>query len=460
LASAPVALPPDNQAHQFYFSGTHAYSATTRTNFKLAYTHATQNVDFQSMGLSPGSASNLGGVVDTTLAQLGLTMRPIKDLSINSSLRFEERMDKTPIVVYNYGKAGTALDATTNWPSGSQTRTTAKVDGVYRLPDGYSLTMGADWERKKSPLPPPNTAIYAAGGIIFRETLDETGLRAGMRKAMAENLNGALSLEYKERRSGEDWKTGANTAGNPIITVDSTANNVFPDLYMDRDRTKLRGNLDWDATERLSFQAVMEHGQDDYKRAWTPVLAQLTPIVAGARTINNDSITLDSSYKITDNWQVTSFLTHSENRWNVNKVSIGDDTKNRTDTLGVSLRGKATARLELGVDLLMSSDVTSFSNVVATSNVGGVGNIAGYGATPGNYLPTITYNTTKLNLSGVYSIDKKSAIKMNVIYQEYKNDDWQWGYNGTPFLYSDNTTVSSPASQSTTFIGAVYQYKF
>src|SRR3982750_992316 len=42
----PMALYPDNQAHQFYLSGNYAWTQKTRSTFKLAYTHATQNEDF------------------------------------------------------------------------------------------------------------------------------------------------------------------------------------------------------------------------------------------------------------------------------------------------------------------------------------------------------------------------------------------------------------------------------
>ena len=88
------------------------------------------------------------------------------------------------------------------------------------------------------------------------------------------------------------------------------------------------------------------------------------------------------------------------------------------------------------------------------------GNIAGYtAATPGNYLPKITYTSSKINLYGIYDLDKKSTIKVNVAYQEFKSDDWQWGYNGVPFVYSDNTTVSNP-NQAVTFIGAAFIHKF
>lgn len=459
IASSAVALPPDNQAHQLYLSGTYAYSATTRTNFKLSYTHATQDESFVGMGLTPAATApaSLGGVVDTTLAQLGLSMRPAKDLSINASLRYENRDDKTPIAVYNTsGKPG-VLNNTTNWNSGSQTRTTAKVDGIYRLPAGYSASLGADWERKTTPLPPANTALYTPQ-IIFRETLDEYGLHAGLRKAMSETLNGALNFEFKQRRGDDNgWRTTTNGAGNPVVAFNPaspTANNTLADIYMDRDRTKIRGNLDWDASEKLSLQAVVEHGQDDYKRAWN-VTGQPIPTIAGARVVTNDSLTLDASYKVSDDWSFNGYWTRSENRWNVNKTSLGDDTRNKVDTYGIGIKGKVSPRLTMGMDIIIADDVTTFTNLPST---GYAAPIAGQ-TLPPSYLPNINYNTKKLNLFGLYEVDKKSAVKVNLVYQEFKTDDWQWGYNGVPFVYSDNTTVSNP-NQSLTFLGVSYILKF
>ncbi len=460
IASAPVALPPDNQAHQIYFSGTHAYSDTTRTNFKLSYTHATQDESFTGTGLTPSATApaSLGGVVDTTLAQVGLTMRPIKDLSLNASLRYENRADKTPVYVYNYGVAGKSLDQTTNWPSGSQTRTTAKVDSVYRLPDGYSVNGGVEWERKETPLPLTNTAIFN-NQVAFRDSLDETGMRLGIRKSMSETLNGAFGVEFKQRRGGGDWKTGSLTPSGPLVTVNpALANIVLADMYMDRDRTKLRGSLDWSATERLSIDVTAEHGQDDYKRDFPTVPANLIVNDAGARVVTNDSLSLDVNYKISEDWNATGYMTHSESRWKVNKAGLGDDTFNINDTIGFTVKGKVSGRVTLGMDLVATTDGTRFNNVVATA-AGGTGNIAGFGTTPGNYLPNINYLTTKLNLFSSYEVDKKTTVRVNLAYQEFKTDDWQWGYNGVPYIYSDNTTVSNP-NQIATFVGVAFVRKF
>ena len=507
LASSSVALPPDNQAHQLYVSGNYAFSKETRGNFKVSYTHATQNESFAAQGLTPSAnaPASLGGVVDTTLLQLGLTTKPSKDLSVIGSIRYEDRADKTPIHVYNTsGVAGSALTGTTNWPSGSQTRTTAKLDGNYRLPDGYLVTVGGDWERKKTPLPPSNTALFS-NQVLFREVLTETGLHAELRKTLSENLNGALSVELKKRRGGDgDWKTtsGVTTAdpatsnvlvafdpgstavtctGTTTITCSATAaNRVLPIMYMDRDRTKVRGNLDWEATEKLSLQTVIEHTQDKYLRVFPTLMSgsgasqaaalaamapsQDFPTIPGARDITSDSISLDSSFKVSDDWRLNVFGTRSYNRWNVNKASLGDDTRNTTYTGGLAVNGQATSRLSVGVEVLATYDTTRFSNVVVnspTSTLAYTGNNAGFNAAvPGNYLPSIHYRTNKLNLHGTYALNKATDVKVICAYQQFKTDDWQWGYNGVPFVYSDNTTVSQPMNQNLRFLGASYILRF
>jgi hypothetical protein len=136
------------------------------------------------------------------------------------------------------------------------------------------------------------------------------------------------------------------------------------------------------------------------------------------------------------------------------------------------MKGKLASGLNVGVDLLAANDVTKFVNFIAPT-VGGLatptnttgdinGNIVGYNGTRvpgGNYLPDITYDTIKLNLYGAYDLDKKSTVKVNLAYQEFKSNDWQWAYNGIPFVYSDNTTVSSP-NQIVTFLGVSYVRKF
>lgn len=456
LASSAVALPPDNQAHQFFLSGVYTFSKDTRANMKLSYTHATQDQSFASQGLTPAATApgSLSGEVNTLLAMLGVSSRVTNDLTLKGSVRYEDRDDKTPVYVYNTSGTAGNLNNTTNWPSASQTRTTAKVEGVYRLPYGYSAVLGGDWERKKAPLPIANTGLFNQQ-VFFREELDEYGLRGELRKALSERINGSVALEYKERRGSDgDWKTAGTSAGFPLVAADpATLNRVFPDMYMNRDRTKARVSVDWTPIDPVDLQLVYEHIEDQYKRAApTSVSGTATPVIAGARNISVDSVSLDGGYTITENWRVSAYVTESEYRWNVNKAGILEDTRGSSQTVGLAVKGRIGSRLDLGADFFTTRDRTTFTNVAV---VGGV-------LTPSaaNYLPSITYKVDRLKLFANYALTKSSDIRFDAIYQHYHTDDWQWGYNGVPFLYSDNTTISQPMTQNFGFAGARYIYKF
>ncbi|HSN42006.1 MAG TPA: MtrB/PioB family outer membrane beta-barrel protein, partial [Burkholderiales bacterium] len=93
ILQLPMALPPDNQAHQLYLSGSYAFTPKTRSTFKLAYTHATQDDNFLGSGLTgaPAGRTSLDGVLDTTLAQFGLTARPMPKLFLLANLRYEDK---------------------------------------------------------------------------------------------------------------------------------------------------------------------------------------------------------------------------------------------------------------------------------------------------------------------------------------------------------------------------------
>ena len=455
LASSAVALPPDNQAHQFFMSGVYSFSKDTRANMKLSYTHATQDESFASQGLTPAATapSSLGGEVNTVLAMLGVTSRVTKDFSIKANLRYEDRDDKTPAAVYNTnGLAGSSLNNTTNWPSASQTRTTAGLEGTYRLPDGYSAVLGVDWEQKKAPLPIANTGL-TNGAIYFREELNEYGARAELRKALSETLNGSVSYEYKQRKGSDgEWMT-AGASGGALVSVNpATLTSTLPDMYMNRDRTKAKVSLDWAPMDRLDFQVVYEHIEDLYKRAY-PTNGTNGLIHPGARDMSTDTVSLDGGFTLSENWKLSAYVTESEYRWNVNKgTSINEDTTSSSQTAGVAIKGKIGNRLDVGADLFTSRDQMRFTNQTIVS--GALTSVAA------NYLPNINYAVDRVKLFANYSLDKSSDVRFDAIYQHYHTDDWQWGYNGIPFMYSDNTTISQPMTQNFGYVSARYIYKF
>jgi len=118
-------------------------------------------------------------------------------------------------------------------------------------------------------------------------------------------------------------------------------------------------------------------------------------------------------------------------------------------SIGIGVVGKPTGKLEMGGDLSYLNDNNRYQQSMATG-----------AAIVGGGLPDVTYRMTSLKLFGKYALEKNADIRVDLVHQRVRFDEWTWGYNGTPFAYSDNTTVSMQQNQSVTFLGASYVYKF
>jgi MtrB/PioB family decaheme-associated outer membrane protein len=425
-----VALPPDNQAHQFYASGNYAFTQTTHATFKYAYTHATQNEEFSSMGLTgaPAGVSNLGGVLDSNLIQLGLTARPMPKLTTLANLRYEDKADKTPLAFYN--------GAYTNSLNSSK-KLNGKLEGSYQLPGNYRATLGVDYATVNRNLPAStssimNTTLSPLAGL--REETRELGYRAELRRSLSETLNAAISYGQSTRDGGSWLSIGpANTTGNP-------STGTYPMTLTDRRRDKVRVSADWTPTDNLSLQFMFEDGKDTYT----------SPTDKGLRDTGMSSYGIDAALSLSENWKLTGYVNQGNQILHVDhNVGYLAELKNINTSVGLGVVGRPSSKLEMGADLSYMDDTNRYQQSMANG-----------AAIVGGGLPDVTYSVTSLKLFGKYALQKNADIRVNLIQQIVEFNEWTWGYNGTPFSYSDNTTVSMQQSQSVTFLGASYIYKF
>lgn len=439
----PMALPPDNQAHQFSLSGNYAFTPTTRATFKYAYTHAKQNEDFASMGLTGGPAgvSNLGGVIDTTLIQAGLTSRPMDKLSLLANVRYEDKKDKTPLAFYSPTAGRTQADS-------SMRKFAAKAEASYRLWEAYRATLGVDYETVNHGVPP---STYVPGGLtLLRESTQETGFRAELRRSMSETLNGAISYS-RSRRGGSGWLQAA--AGTPEISEAAAAalasgRPVTPTMFMDRTRDKVKLSADWTPTDRLSLQFYAEDGKDKYDAPSNNVRKGLAD--TGATLYG-----IDASFAINDNWKLTGYVSQGDQSQRINHSTYLANLSYKTTAVGLGLTGKLFGKLDVGADLSYVDETNGYQqDVFGTPNAATLALLAQGG------LPDVTFRNTTLKLFGKYAIDKQSAIRMDLIHSRTRVNDWTWGYAGVPFFISDFTTVSMQPTQSVSFLGVTYIYSF
>lgn len=421
----PVALPPDNQAHQFYVSGNYAFTQTTHATFKYAYTHATQNEDFGSMGLTgaPAGVGSLNGVMDSNLAQFGLTTRPMAKLSMLANLRYEDKADKTPLALYN--------GAYTNDLNSSK-KLNGKLEASYQLPDNYRATLGVDYAtvHRNHPVitaPVWNATLSPLAGL--REDTQELGYRAELRRSMSETINAAISYG-QSRRDGGSWMN---------IAPYNNTTDTFPMTMVDRKREKVRVSADWTPIDKLSLQFMLEDGKDTYS----------APTESGLHDTGMSAYGIDAALILSETWKLTGYVNQANQTLHVDHGNLAGgylaELENVNTSAGLSMVDKLSSRLDIGGELSYMEDNNRYLTGSATAWGG---------------LPDVTYRVTSLKLFGKYALQKNADIRVNLVHQRVEFNEWTWGYNGVPFTYSDNTTVSMQQNQSVTFLGASYIYKF
>ena len=456
----PVALPPDNQAHQIYFSGNYAFTPTTRTTFKYAYTHATQTDNFLGNGLTgaPSGKSDLGGTIDTQLLQLGLTTRPMPKLSVNANLRYENKKDKTPQALYSV--EGT--DPFTN-SKYSLKKIAGKLEGSYQLPDNYRATLGADYElMDRGDFSSPGCAAVdpatgdclgsaVAGLSGLRAKTEEIGWRTEVRRSLSETLSGAVSYASSRRDGASSWLKPNSLPATGVTEQSDTQiysrTAIFPVMFMNRIRDKVKLSADWFATQRLSLQFAVEDAKDSYG----------APTTKGMRDSGYLLYSIDAALNLSEKWKLTGYWSQNDQEIHV-AHSSGYNTTIRTlnTTLGIGAAGKLSSRLEVGTDLSYLNDSTMYNQLL--DGAASANNKTFYNQQGG--LPEVSYDEFRLRLFGKYALEKNADLRVDLVHMRARLDEWTWGYGGTPFTYSDNTTGSFDHKQHVTFLGATYIYKW
>ena len=431
---SPIALPPANESHQLNFGGGYSFSRTTRATFKLAYTHQTQHDSF--IDTSTTGRTTLGGVVDTTFGQLGLSMRPIAGLSLLADLRKENRDDKTPVVDY-FVNTTTTTSSGVNEPR-SIHALVGKLEATYQLPAALRVTGGFDYDDRRR-----NTSDIRV--VSYREKTVEQTWRLELRRALSETLNGSLGYAHSSR-GGSEWQT-------TTITTGANGSNLVHPLHLaDRERDKLRATAGWTPLERLDLQLRAEASKDEYSGR-----------TLGLQNGSAQFYSADAGYRLGESWQLTAWFSRDDTRANMiscanaaasnaGDISACPNTaanpiwtahlRNVSNTFGLGVRGKATARLELGAELHVSDDRGEFRNGPAPA-----------GVTPP---PDVNYERRVAKLSAKYALQKNAGVRLLYVYDRFSTDDWVW----TTWTYADGTRVLPNAEQKVNFFGVTGYYDF
>ncbi len=462
----PVALSPDNQAHQLFLAGNYKLAPKTRVNFKYAYTHATQNESFAGMGLSgaPAGRSDLGGVIDTTRAQLGFSSHPIEKLHLHGDLAYDSKNNKTPIAYYNafyqcappatYNPATRACSAA--WTTGfftnnnqSPKKYEAKLEASYKLPQQLLLTGGLKFEREDAGTITPTEVPGGVSGL--RQKMEEKGYRLELRRMMSETFTGAVSYVSSRKKGISSWLSPNTLPATGVTEVSDSAiysrTAIFPSIFMDREREKVRVTGNWTPTERLSLQLFLDDGNDTFSG----------PTAHGLRKTRMNNVSVDAAYTVSDAWKFSAYVSRGRQSLDSGH-STGYDAviEDTAWSYGMGIVGKPSGRLQLGADLMGINDTLAYKQTADAS--ASAANKLLLATTGG--LPDVTFRQLQLKLFGEYALDKTSYLRADLVHQRTMFNEWAYNYNGTPYLYSDNTTLNAKQNQNVTFLGVSYVYKF
>jgi MtrB/PioB family decaheme-associated outer membrane protein len=435
----PIGLPPDNQSHQLALDGGYNFSPTTRGTFKIAYARATQDDTFITgvpiaTGITAGG--NLAGRVDTTQLQLGLSARPMPKLSLLADVRYEDRDDKTPVRLYtNAGVSPTSTFNGENEPRSIKT-TTGKLEASYQLPMAMRVTGGIDYVEKER-----NTSTVRV--VSFRDKTEETSYRLALKRTMSETVTGAITYIHSDR-TGSDFLTNVLNCGSVTCTsgtTTATASNLIAPLHLaDRLRDKIRLSMNWAPSEALSLQFMADQTWDDY--------GHRTVDEFGLRDGKSKNYSIDASYAFTDEWQGTAWI--SKNDTSANRATRTSATApwastllNNANSIGLGVRGKPYAKLEVGMDL-SHSEIADVYRLQALAGAA----IAS--------LPDVYTRQSNVKLFATYALQKNASIRFDYIYDRYSTNDWSW----SNWFYTDGTFLTQRPKQSVNFVGVTYIYSF
>lgn len=442
LLSEPLALAPDNQAHQLDVSGSYDFAKGTRGTFKVGYSIASQTADYTGSVLSgaPTGVTDLGGQVAVKSARLGLSSRITPVLSVLADARYEDKDDRTAIAMYNTD--GVRTYSNRDLPN---RKITGKLQAQWQLTGSSKASLGTNYESIDRGV--FTSTAYVGGISALRQNTNENTLFADVRRQLSDEFSGSVAISQSQR-TGSNWLqpnrgTGVTAVADSAAALGSTA------LYMpnlaDRQRNKVRLFTDWLMTENASLQISAEEGRDYFN----------APSAYGLQSSRFNQLGLDLSYALATDWNVsTSLALGSQTSLQARPAGYVLAFEDKSYTASVGVTGKASAKLDVGANWAYVADLNAYNQRLDVNASAGDAKLlaSGFG------LPDTQFSQQTVRLFGRYALEKSSSVRLDFVHQTVQNNDWAWMLNGVPFVFSDGSTVAQKATQNVNYLGATYTY--
>ena len=385
-----LALPPDNQFHQFLASAGYQFSDRTRGSADIAWGRMTQNGGFLASTLNAGLAvpalpgSSLDGRVATLDANLKLTSAVTDRLRLNAIYTHNDRDNQTPQA--SYPSVSTDMfrgTARTNLPY-SFTQDKLKLSADYRFTPLTKAAVGFDHDRRKRTFQEVNTT-------------NEDTLWGRITTRAMDNVDMTLKLAHGERKgSAYQVVPGIQPPENPLLRKYSMANR-------DRDSAGLR--IDIAATESINVGLGAESSRDDYSDS-----------AIGLTSGRDLGLNADVTWIVTEQTSLHLFA----NRQEIKSTQRGSQTystpdwsgenKDRIDTIGIGVKHAAIKdKLDVGADYTVSRAHSDISVNTGASNPA---------------FPNLSTSLDSLKLYANYRLKDNWSLLGGYWYERYDTRNW------------------------------------
>jgi MtrB/PioB family decaheme-associated outer membrane protein len=358
-ATQESALSPDNAFHQLRLSGGYNLTPVTRLHADGAIGRMIQDETFIN-STAAVSRTKLGGEIDTTVANVGVSSRPSDKLNLSASYRYDDRDNNTPIMV---------VDGVTNRPY-SYTENRTRVAASYRLQPRTTLSLGFDRRDIDRTL-------------VASESSVEDTWEARVRTAFGRSVSGGLVYALSDRE-------GSTYTGSALLPEQ-----LRQSWIADRERDKVGLFASFTPFETVTLGLKSDRVSDTY------TASQLG--LTDAEAVN---YSLDASYTPVAGFSAYAFYSVEQNESRQAGATWRAVHEEDTGSAGVGLRKSLLGgRLDLETDLVYSQSVGS----VSVDN---------------SQLPDTSVTLRQLSLGGAYRMSKDLTMRMRYRMEHYDSRDW------------------------------------
>jgi MtrB/PioB family decaheme-associated outer membrane protein len=442
-------------------TGGYDFSSTTKLAGGFSYGYNQQNANYAptnimqpngtfSNMMQPGGllASSLNGVVETTHGDLKLTNQSIKDLTLSTGFKYNERVNSSDSSTYKYfnlasTSAVTGLYTAVNTPySNSKAQYEAAAD--YRLTKAQNVRLAYEHESIKRWC----DGVVGGAQCVASPSSNEDKLGLTYRLKAFDGVNFNAGYSYADRRADNDSNFLAN-AGNYASTtaVSSSAFNAGNFLgfvaypYASRNQNMGKTGVNWQVTQKLDLGVNGRYTSDNYDA------------MLGVQNGHSTGVNVDATYTYSENSSVSAYWNWQNGQRNLRNGNNGsqilastniwtNQLEDNSNSVGLLTRrgGLLNGKLELVGDLSYSIDTTSYATQVSYNAACG----SSASLTCGSLTP-IKNELISLKLVGNYKVHKNGKVALTYMYQKLNSNDYF--YNGQQFGFTPSTLMPTGLQQ-------------